>query len=420
MQKNVMAKIGMIVGFLIILSILLACIGGVISERERFKEKVASDISKTWGKAQVIELPKLIYEQKEKSTFQTASKGKKYTVETKDEGTVTKYLYADSIDTNVDVKGEFKQKSIYKIPVYTAKIKQKGEFKNKNLKNIKAVLSFKVSDRKGFINKPKVRFNNKELTDCSSYQCNIYIKDEAVIPYEIEYELRGTEELSFVAGGTFHQTHLKTNWTEAEFTGDFSPVEHTNSKEGYTVFWSVPEAASALPLNGIEEYEENAKYTMNFINTVDNYRMTERCVKYGFLFIALTFLAFFIYEITNKTNKHIHPFQYSLIGVSMLVFYLLLLSMSEFINFGVSYLLASVMTIALISFYTYFVLTKKEDKKFPLAVAGILALIYLYLYITVNLEELSLLAGSLGLFITIIIVMYATRNVEWYKEENKS
>ena len=182
----------------------------------------------------------------------------------------------------------------------------------------------------------------------------------------------------------------------------------------------MPEAASALPLNGIEEYEENAKYTMNFINTVDNYRMTERCVKYGFLFIALTFLAFFIYEITNKTNKHIHPFQYSLIGVSMLVFYLLLLSMSEFINFGVSYLLASVMTIALISFYTYFVLTKKEDKKFPLAVAGILALIYLYLYITVNLEELSLLAGSLGLFITIIIVMYATRNVEWYKEENKS
>ena len=72
MQKNVMAKIGMIVGFLIILSILLACIGGVISERERFKEKVASDISKTWGKAQVIELPKLIYEQKEKSAFQTA------------------------------------------------------------------------------------------------------------------------------------------------------------------------------------------------------------------------------------------------------------------------------------------------------------------------------------------------------------
>lgn len=416
MQKNIMAKIGMITGFLIILSILLLCISGVVSERERFKEKVSTDISKTWGTRQTIDLPKLIYEHSDKTLIKTAAKGRKISVETKDGDTITKYIYADSIDTNADVKGELKQKSIYKIPVYTAKIKQKGEFKIKNLKNTKAVLSFKVSDRKGFINKPKVRFNNKELTDCSSYQCNVYIKDETVIPYEIEYELRGTEELSFMAGGTFHQTHLKTNWTTAEFTGDFSPVEHTNSKEGYTVFWSVPEAASALPLNGIEEYEENSKYTMNFINTVDNYRMTERCVKYGFLFIALTFLAFFIYEITNKTNKHIHPFQYSLVGVSMLVFYLLLLSMSEFINFGISYLIASLMTIALISSYTYFVLVKRVDKKFPLAVAGILALIYLYLYVTVNLEELSLLAGSFGLFITIIITMYATRNVEWYKE----
>ncbi|MCX4274522.1 MAG: cell envelope integrity protein CreD [Candidatus Gastranaerophilales bacterium] len=416
MQKNIMAKIGMITGFLIILSILLLCISGVVSERERFKEKVSTDISKTWGKRQTIDLPKLIYEHSDKTLIKTAAKGRKISVETKDGDTITKYIYADSIDTNADVKGELKQKSIYKIPVYTAKIKQKGEFRIKNLKNTKAVLSFKVSDRKGFINKPKVRFNNKELTDCSSYQCNVYIKDEPVIPYEIEYELRGTEELSFMAGGTFHQTHLKTNWTTAEFTGDFSPVEHTNSKEGYTVFWSVPEAASALPLNGIEEYEENSKYTMNFINTVDNYRMTERCVKYGFLFIALTFLAFFIYEITNKTNKHIHPFQYSLVGVSMLVFYLLLLSMSEFISFGISYLIASLMTIALISSYTYFVLVKRGDKKFPLAVAGILALIYLYLYVTVNLEELSLLAGSFGLFITIIITMYATRNVEWYKE----
>lgn len=416
MQKNIMAKIGMITGFLIILSILLLCISGVVSERERFKEKVSTDISKTWGKRQTIDLPKLIYEHSDKTLIKTAAKGRKISVETKDGDTITKYIYADSIDTNADVKGELKQKSIYKIPVYTAKIKQKGEFRIKNLKNTKAVLSFKVSDRKGFINKPKVRFNNKELTDCSSYQCNVYIKDETVIPYEIEYELRGTEELSFMAGGTFHQTHLKTNWTTAEFTGDFSPVEHTNSKEGYTVFWSVPEAASALPLNGIEEYEENSKYTMNFINTVDNYRMTERCVKYGFLFIALTFLAFFIYEITNKTNKHIHPFQYSLVGVSMLVFYLLLLSMSEFISFGISYLIASLMTIALISSYTYFVLVKRVDKKFPLAVAGILALIYLYLYVTVNLEELSLLAGSFGLFITIIITMYATRNVEWYKE----
>ena len=196
-----------------------------------------------------------------------------------------------------------------------------------------------------------------------------------------------------------------------EYTGDFSPVEHKAKDGGYYTYWSVPEAASAT-----EDGYRTLAYTSNFINTVDVYRMTERCVKYGFLFIALTFLAFFVYEIINKNKRLIHPFQYSLIGISMLVFYLLLLSMSEFINFSFAYLTAAIMTIGLIVSYTYFVLTNKEDKKFPLAIGGILGVIYLYLYITINLEELSLLAGSFGLFFTIIAVMYATRNVEWYKE----
>lgn len=405
--KNAMTKIFTIIGFLIILSTLLACISGIVKERESFKKEVSNSISKTWGGIQTIDLPKIVYE--EKNVSQNPKE--------KQAGDIRYgYIYADSVETYADVEGVMKQKSIYKIPVYTAKIRQKGKFKNKYLKNTKVILSFKVSDRKGFISKPKVKFNNKEITDCSSYQCSVYLKDETVIPYEIEYTLRGTETLSFVAGGTFHQTQLKTNWPEAEFTGDFSPVEHKNSKDGYTVFWSVPEAASALPINSSEEYENMQKYTVNFIDTVDNYRMTDRCIKYGFLFIALTFLAFFVYEIINKTNKHIHPFQYSLIGVSMLVFYLLLLSMSEFIDFGFSYLIASIMTISLISFYTYFILVHKQDKKFSLSVAGILTAIYLYLYITVNLKELSLLAGSFGLFVTIIIVMYVTRNVEWYKE----
>jgi len=115
MQKNIMAKIGMITGFLIILSILLLCISGVVSERERFKEKVSTDISKTWGKRQTIDLPKLIYEHSDKTLIKTAAKGRKISVETKDGDTITKYIYADSIDTNADVKGELKQKSIYKL-----------------------------------------------------------------------------------------------------------------------------------------------------------------------------------------------------------------------------------------------------------------------------------------------------------------
>lgn len=402
--KNTMTKIYTIIGFLIVLSIGLLFINGIINDRMKFRDEAVHNVERTWGKAQTIGVGKIEYKEK---TFN--KKGEEVNLETN--------LTYDSFQTltKADAKVEMKRKGIYKVPVYTVKIKQNGEFRlPQNLKNVNAIFKFTVSDPRGFISKPKVKFNNKEIYTCDSYRCNVVLNTQngGKIPYEIEYTIRGTKSLSFDAIGS-SETYLNTNWGVPEYTGDFSPVEHRPSKEGYYAYWSIPEAASA-----VEEKYRTLSYTTVFLNTVDVYRMTERCVKYGFLFLSLTFLAFFVYEIINKKNKAIHPFQYSLIGVSMLIFYLLLLSMSEFISFGFAYLIAAVMTISLISFYTYFVLTNREDKKFPLSIGGILAGVYLYLYITVNLEEFSLLVGSFGLFFTIIAVMYSTRNVEWYKENN--
>lgn len=394
--KNIMAKIYTIAGFLIALSIGLVCVSNIIHDRMKFRDEAVRNVETTWGKAQTIGVGELEYKEKDKKDINT-------------------YTYdSTATTTKADAKVELKKKGIYEVPVYSVKINQKGEFKiNPAPKGTKAEFKFKVSDPRGFISKPVVKFNNIIANDCSSYKCNVILDGEIKIPYEIEYSIRGTKSLTFDAVGT-SETYLSTNYWVPEYTGDFSPVEHKQVKDGYYTYWSVPEAASA-----VEDKYRTLNYTTNFINTVDVYRMTERCVKYGFLFIALTFLAFFVYEIINKNNKHIHPFQYSLIGVSMLVFYLLLLSISEFIDFSYAYLTAAIMTIGLISFYTYFVLTNKEDKKFPLAIGGILGVIYLYLYITINLEELSLLAGSFGLFFAIIAVMYATRNVEWYKENQQ-
>lgn len=392
--KNTMTKIYTIIGFLIVLSIGLLFISGIINDRMKFRDEAVQNVEKTWGKAQTIGVGRLEYK------------------EGKDEKNMSTITYESSLTTtNADAKVEMKRKGIYKVPVYTVKIKQAGEFDLGSLSAKKAMFIIDVSDRRGFVSKPVLKYMGKTVSECSSVGCVVDLK-EGKIPYEIEYTIRGTKSLSFDAAGT-NKTYLKTNWGVPEYTGDFSPVEHKPQNGGYYTFWSVPEAASAS-----EDKYRRLSYTSNFINTVDVYRMTERCVKYGFLFIALTFLAFFVYEVINKEKRHIHPFQYSLVGVSMLVFYLLLLSMSEFINFGLAYLISALMTISLISFYTYFVLTNKEDKKFPLSIGGILAAVYLYLYVTINLEEFSLLAGSFGLFFTIIAVMYATRNVEWYKESN--
>lgn len=394
--KNTMAKIFTIIGFLLILSIGLLVVSGIVKDRMKFRDEAVQNVERTWGRAQTIGAGKIEY--RENISPKSSAE----------------YSYdAVSSITNADAKVEMKRKGIYKVPVYTVKIKQKGEFKFNAPKTANNVqFKFQVSDPRGFVSKPKVKFNSKEIKSCDSYSCSVSLNGETTIPYEIEYSIRGTKSLSFKATGS-SETYLKTNWGVPEYTGDFSPIEHRMEKDGYYTYWSVPEAASF-----VENKYRSLNYTTTFLNTVDVYRMTERCLKYGFLFIALTFLAFFVYEIINKEKRHIHPFQYSLVGVSMLVFYLLLLSMSEFISFGLSYFISSVMTISLISFYTYFVLTNKEDKKFPLSIGGILATVYLYLYVTINLEEFSLLVGSFGLFFAIIAVMYATRNVEWYKENN--
>ena len=145
---------------------------------------------------------------------------------------------------------------------------------------------------------------------------------------------------------------------------------------------------------------------------VDNYRNSERAVKYGILFVALTFLACFVFEIVNKTP--VHPFQYILVGTAMAVFYLLLLSISEFCGFGLSYIISAAATIILVSAYIRYGILKKADKKVFGAAVGLGAL-YAYLYVLLQLEDLSLFFGTLGLFFGVALVMYATRNINWYE-----
>lgn len=139
--------------------------------------------------------------------------------------------------------------------------------------------------------------------------------------------------------------------------------------------------------------------------------------KIGFLFLSLTFLSFFVFEITSKDKRKIHPLQYLLMGLAMCVFYLLLVSVSEFLSFGIAYLIAALMTVLLIGIYSYGVITKKQNTNFPILISTIIALLYAFLYVLLVLQDFSLLLGSLGTFVIIALIMYATKDIEWYNEE---
>ena len=145
--------------------------------------------------------------------------------------------------------------------------------------------------------------------------------------------------------------------------------------------------------------------------------MADRTLKYAFMFLALTFLSYFIFEIiSNDKQRRIHPLQYLMLGGGMLMFYLLLVSISEYCFFAIAYTIASVMVIGLTATYTYFVITKSSNLKFTLTITTLMAALYAFLYLLLSLQDLALLAGSCGLFIIIAIIMYVTRNVDWYND----
>ena len=135
-----------------------------------------------------------------------------------------------------------------------------------------------------------------------------------------------------------------------------------------------------------------------------------RTAKYAIMFIGLTFLTFFMIELLSINS--IHPVQYLLIGFALLIFYTLLLSISEYVVFGLAYLIASVAIISLITIYSYTVLS---DSSKTGVVLGVLSLLYGYLYILLQLQDVALLMGSIGLFLVLACVMYLTRNIDWFE-----
>jgi inner membrane protein len=172
--------------------------------------------------------------------------------------------------------------------------------------------------------------------------------------------------------------------------------------------------ASGIPSRLDGASLSSSVFTVSLLVPVDNYRGAERATKYGILFIILTFLACFVFEITGK--KPIHPFQYLLIGLAMAVYYILLLSISEFISFALAYLIAASATIIMITLYTKFAIIKNLTLKQTAVIGAALAALYGYLYILLQLQDMALIFGSIGLFAGLAIVMYATRNITWYEE----
>lgn len=388
-MNSMLKKFWTIVSTLLVLLIPLAFLFGIVDDRINYKGEAENTIKQSWAASQVIAVPVM-------ST-----------------GVDKTYKTFNLKDYNADIKinTEIRKKGIFKIPVYTADVDLKGTFiKNGELNNTPVKLSFDVTDTKGLTDLPEFKILNQALV--KSYEKSItksLTTKSDEIPFEIKYKVRGINDIYVMPLGQFNKVKISGNWGNPSFTGDFLPTQREVLKDSFNAQWSIPKIAAGTA----------SRLGVSLLVPVDNYKMATRALKYAFLFLSLTFLAYFIFEITSKKDEKIHPLQYMMIGGSLLVFYLLLVAISEFTPFWTAYVISALMTIVLIYLYTRHVLIKCCNSRFSKLIAGILILLYTYLYTLLKLQDLSLIIGSVGLFAAVAVTMFATKDVKWYEDENK-
>lgn len=387
-------KLGIMLVMLLILLIPTAFMFGVIDDRENYKREATRAVASAWAGEQILEAPSMSFDVKTAKEIQT------------------KNLTLNKYNVDVKIQTEIRKKGIFKIPVYTADVTLKGDFENTfgNIANKNITTVFSLKDSTGFISDPVFKINNsKEQTVQETKYTTKLASSPKIIPFEIKYKVRGLNEIFVSPLGKSNSISISGNWKDPSFEGNFLPVEKNITKDSFSAKWSIPGIATTNI--------KSAKAGVSLLVPIDNYRMASRTLKYAVLFLFLTFLSYFVFEISSKEKRKIHPFQYCLLGGAMLIFYLLLVSLSEFLPFVIAYTVSAFMIISLICSYTYFVITKRTNKSFTYLMALLLTILYAFLYAILLLQDFALLIGSFVLFVIIAIIMFVTRNVDWYSEK---
>lgn len=412
-----------ITGVLILLMLIpTAYITDLVNERKDRQQEVTNEVSAKWGNPQTITTPYLYIPYNVQS------------VDEKGKVLITRnYLLAiaENLDVKSDIETTLRARSIYQVLLYNTQVKMKGDFKFKLPKDIEpanlllkeARLCVGISDFKGIEEKLNLQWGDSVLdmepglpytaSKATGLSVNVNLEEGALnktLPFSLGLKLKGTEKLHFVPLSNNSQFTFNADWPSPSFDGHSLPREHAISDSGFTAKWSFNQAN--LPFSPVLKNEAiqgaEIAFGVSLLQPGHHYSKTLRSVKYALLFIGLTFALFFIIEVSQ--NKMVHPVQYVLIGLALVIFYTLLLSISEFIGFNYAYLIASLATSLLIGFYGKSLFA---SLKTSLLLGSFIAFLYGFIYTLIQLEDTALLAGSIGLFLLLGAAMYFSRSIKW-------
>ncbi|NNC68131.1 MAG: cell envelope integrity protein CreD, partial [Gammaproteobacteria bacterium] len=228
--------------------------------------------------------------------------------------------------------------------------------------------------------------------------------------FNTKVSINGSQGFRFAPFGENTTVNMKSSWPHPSFQGMTLPNNYEVTADGFTSSWTIPHLARNYPQSWV--YADQNYHLGEFTAGVDLfepvflYSKVTRAVKYGILFVGLTFLTFLIFELTTQTR--LHYVQYGLIGVALTLFYLVLLSIAEHTAFLTAYIIAAISNIGLITIYTGAAL-KNWTRAGVIFV--LLSALYTVLYSLLQLEDYALLMGTMLLLFVLMVLMYVTRNL---------
>ena len=417
----------LVIGLLVLILLIPArMVKSLIMERQFTRNNVVREISNKWGNEQSITGPILTVPW---TKYIEITRDGKVEVEKIEKNL---YLLPESLDIKGDLQPEIRYRGVYKVIVYKSKLNFSGSFiipdslelgiNNKDINWEKASLLIGIPDMRGIQNGLQINWNDNDyevrpgmtsnVAGKSGVTANIPIScDEQLYNFSFNLDLNGSENLFFMPLGKTTDVHLSSTWDTPSFMGAFLPDNREVSEEGFKADWKILHLNRNYP----QIWKENtfsinqSSFGVNLLFPVDEYQKSMRSAKYAIMFIVLTFIMFLLFELINK--RRTHPIQYILVSAGLLLFYTLLISLSEHIGFNKAYLASSIGIIGLITMYSHNIFKKYSIT----AIMGIcLSILYGFLFVILQLQDYSLLLGSIGLFIILGIIMFISRKIDWY------
>ena len=451
----VMKKIAFLFIFVIILQIPLFLVGDLITDRGYLFNQTVTEIGNEWGKSQKIIAPVITVSYTDtsinnKDSVTNASNTKAVAVVPVERKFA---ILPEELNATIEMKDEVRQRGIYNATVYNANVKLKGYFSAKDFPEDKKVLgcvSIGLTDTKALIKINKFKIGDMDLEAMSGTMAAPLITngisgqlgpehnnmmDKEKIPFEIDIDFRGSRDISILPLGKKNHFEIKSNWKSPSFSGVL-PTERTIDNNGFSAVWEVSNLIRNYPQiidinndqfsdfyqDGVvyNEYDDETTYSDNndentivkvaLFDSVTSYTQIYRACNYGILFIGMSLVVVFIFEVVSK--KAAHYVQYGVVGFSLVIFYLLLLSLSEHIGFEWAYLVSS---LAIVIPNSMYVTSMTSNKKFGIGMFIFLSGIYAILFSILRMEQYALLTGSLLILAVLYAVMYLTKKADIFQ-----